>query len=103
LEKLTFKGSIDKVKKQEALIYKVQTNEHWEEADIFDHEEVRKAFRELIKFLDSKSGEIYYTNFTDKIIESKENPGEYFVNDMQSYRKKLNKYLMEHQNDLVIL
>jgi type I restriction enzyme R subunit len=101
-EKLTFKGSIDKVKKQEALIYKVQTNEHWEEADIFDHEEVREAFRELIKFLDSKSGEIYYTNFIDEIMESKERPGDYSVNDMQSYRKKVNKYLMEHQNDLVI-
>jgi type I restriction enzyme R subunit len=101
-EKLTFKGTIEKVKKQEALIYKVQTNEHWEEADIFDHEEVREAFRELIKFLDSKSGEIYYTNFTDEIMESKESPGEYSVNDMQSYRKKVNKYLMEHQNDLVI-
>lgn len=101
-ENLAFKGSIDKVKKQEALIYKVQTNEYWEEADIFDHEEVRKAFRELIKFLDRKSGEIYYTNFTDEIMESKESEGEYSVNDMQSYRKKVNKYLMEHQDDFVI-
>jgi type I restriction enzyme R subunit len=42
-DKLTFKGSIEKVKQQEALIYKVQTNEYWEEADIFDHEKVRQA------------------------------------------------------------
>lgn len=101
-EKLTYKGSIDKVKQQEALIYKVQTNEHWEEADIFDHEEVREAFRDLIKFLDSQSGEIYYTNFTDEIMEIQENEGEYSVNDMQSYRKKVNRYLVEHQNDLAI-
>ena len=101
-EKLIYKGSIDKVKRQEALIYKVQTNEHWEEADIFDHEEVRQAFRELIKFLDSKSGEIYYTNFTDEITESKERSGDYSVNDMQSYRKKVDKYLMEHHDDLAI-
>ena len=101
-EKLTFKGTIEKVKQQEALIYKVQTNEYWDEADIFDHEEVREAFRDLIKYLDNKSGEIYYTNFADEIMETKENPGEYSVNDMQSYRKKVNKYLMDHQNDLVI-
>lgn len=101
-EKLTIKGTIENVKKQEALIYKVQTNEHWEDADIFDHEEVREAFRDLIKFLDSKSGEIFYTNFTDEIMETKESSGEYSVNDMQSYRKKVNKYLIEHQNDLVI-
>ena len=100
-ERLAYKGSIEKVKRQEALIYKVQTNEHWEEADIFDHEEVREAFRDLIKFLDSQSGESYYTNFADEIMEIKENPGEYSVNDMQSYRKKVNRYLAEHQNDLV--
>lgn len=101
-ERLTYKGTIEKVKQQEELIYKVQTNEYWEEADIFDHEEVREALRDLIKYLDSKSGEIYYTNFTDEIMETKENPGEYSVNDMQSYRKKVNKYLMDHQNDMVI-
>lgn len=101
-EKLTFKGTIEKVKQQEALIYKVQTNEYWDEADIFDHEEVREALRDLIKYIDTTGGEIYYTNFADEIIETRENPGEYSVNDMQSYRKKVNKYLMDHQNDLVI-
>jgi type I restriction enzyme R subunit len=101
-EKLTFKGTIEKVKQQEEIIYKVQTNEYWAEANIFDHEEVREALRELIKFLDSKSSESYYTNFTDEIMETKENLGEYSVNEMQSYRKKVNRYLIEHQNDLVI-
>lgn len=101
-ERLVNKGSIPMVKQHEELIYKVQTNEHWEDADIFDHEEVRVAFRDLIKFLDTEGSVIYYTNFTDEILEIKENPGDYSVNDMQSYRKKVNKYLVEHQNDLVI-
>lgn len=101
-EKLSFKGSIEKVKRQEVLILKVQTNEYWEQADIFDHEVVRVAFRDLIKFLDEQSGSIYYTNFTDEIIETKENDGDYSVNDMQSYKKKVNQYLKEHQDDLVI-
>jgi type I restriction enzyme R subunit len=101
-EKLAYKGSIEKVKKHEELIFKVQTNEHWEEADIFDHELVRIAFRDLIKFLDSQSEEIYYTNFTDEMLEVKETPGEYTVNDMQSYRKKVNQYLKEHKDDLVV-
>lgn len=101
-EKLTSKGTIDKVKQQKELINKIQTNGYWEDADMFDHEEVRKALRELIKFLDSKSGEIYYTNFVDEIIQTVDNQGEYSVNNIQSYRKKVSKYLMEHQNDLVI-
>lgn len=101
-DKLTLKGSIEMVKQQEALIYRVQTNEYWDEADIFDHEEVRKALRDLIKFIDSQSGEIYYTGFKDEIIGSVENSGNYSLNDMQNYRKKVNNYLVEHQNDLVV-
>ncbi|MDP4145785.1 MAG: DEAD/DEAH box helicase family protein [Bacillota bacterium] len=101
-EQLTYKGSIEKVKQQEKILYRVQSNEYWEEADIFDHEEVRAALRDLIKFLDSQMGKIYYTNFTDEIMDIKECPGEFSVNDMQSYRKKVNRYLAEHQSDLVI-
>lgn len=101
-EKLTQKGSITEVKAKEEFIKKVQTNEYWQEADIFDHEEVRIALRDLIKFIDSKSMDIYVTNFKDEILETKENPGDYSVNDMQSYRKKVSNYLMEHQDDLVV-
>ena len=101
-EKLSIKGSIEKVKQQEDLIYKVQTNEYWETADLFEHEKVREAFRDLIKFIDFASASIYYTNFTDEIMESKEVDGEYTVNDMQSYKKKVNKYLIEHKDDLAI-
>lgn len=101
-EKLSLKGSIQKVKNHEALIFKVQTNEHWDEADLFEHEKVREAFRELIKFIDSNSAAIYYTNFTDEIVESKEFEGEYTVNDMQSYRKKVNRYLIDHKDDIAI-
>lgn len=32
----------------------------------------------------------------------KENEGEFTVNDLQSYRKKVNQYLKEHQDDLVV-
>jgi len=61
-EKLSYKGSIEHVKKQEQLINIVQTNEYWEQADIFDHEKVRIAFRDLIKFLE---------NFNKKITGEK--------------------------------
>lgn len=101
-EKLSAKGTIAMVKRQENLISKVQTNEFWQEADIFEYEIVRKAFRDLIKFLDTNAGSIYYTNFTDEVLEVKENEGEFTVNDLQSYRKKVNQYLKEHKDDLVV-
>lgn len=101
-ERLSTKGSIAMVKRQEQLILRVQTDEFWEEADIFEYEIVRKAFRDLIKFLDTNVETIYYTNFTDEVIEVKENAGEFTVNDLQSYRKKVNQYLKDHQDDLVV-
>lgn len=52
--------------------------------------------------LEKQSREFYYTNFTDEILQTHERPGEYSVNDMQSYRKKVNKYLQDHKDDLVI-
>lgn len=101
-ERLSSKGSIAMVKCHEALICRVQTDGFWEEADIIDYEVVRKAFRDLIKFLDKNVGTIYYTNFTDEVLQVQENPGEFTINDLQSYRKKVNQYLKEHENDLVV-
>lgn len=101
-EKLKSKGTIAKVKAHEGIIRKVQSNEFWANAEIFDYEEVRLALRDLIRYLDHDSGEIYYTNFSDEIIETEEHPGEYSINDMQSYRKKVNNYLAVHQHELGI-
>ncbi|MGV8149922.1 MAG: type I restriction-modification enzyme R subunit C-terminal domain-containing protein, partial [Alkaliphilus sp.] len=96
------KGSIQQVKRQQEVLSKIQTDEYWEEADILEHEAVRIALRDLIKFLDSQQTAIYYTNFADEVIETKEGAGEYSVNDMQGYKKKVDRYLSEHQNDIVV-
>lgn len=101
-DRLSEKGSIPQVRKQEQLIQAVQTDAFWEQADLFDYERVRSAFRDLIKFLESEATKIYYTNFTDEILSVTENPGDYMVNDLKSYRKKVNAYLKAHQDDLVV-
>jgi type I restriction enzyme R subunit len=101
-DRLTTKGSIPQVKRHEELIFRVQTDEFWETANIFDYEIVRKAFRELIKFLEKTQTKDYYTNFNDEVLSVEENEGEYSVNNLQSYRKKVSIYLKEHQDDLVV-
>ncbi len=102
VEKLSEKGTIEKVKMQEELIYKIQTQEFWDNADILDYEIVREALRDLIRFIEAESKQIYYTNFTDEILSVVENPGEYSVNNMETYRKKVNQYLKKNQDDIVI-
>ena len=101
-EKLSKKGTIERVKRQEELILEVQTQEFWDNADLLDYERVREALRELVRFIEEESKQIYYTNFTDEILTSQEHPGEYNVNNMENYRKKVNVYLKKNQDDLVV-
>lgn len=95
-------GTIPQVQAQKEVIQKVQTEQYWAEADIFDHEEVREALRDLVKFIEKTGTEIFYTNFTDEILITEENSGEYVTHNLHNYRKKVNQYLREHQNHISI-
>ncbi|HII4433429.1 DEAD/DEAH box helicase family protein [Clostridium perfringens] len=101
-ERLSKLGTIPEVKEKKAVIERVMTSEFWEEANIFDMDKVREDLRELLKYLEKVNQKIYYTNFNDMIISEKSNSSMYNVNDLESYRKKVEFYLKEHQNDLAI-
>ena len=101
-ERLSEKGNLAQVKQHATLIAHIQTDDYWDNADLFSHEKVREALRDLLVLLEKENTEIYYTNFTDEILEVAENEGEYGVSDLQSYRKKVSAYLKQHQDDLVV-
>ncbi|MDK0576870.1 DEAD/DEAH box helicase family protein [Clostridium perfringens] len=101
-ERLSKLGTIPEVKEKKAVIERVMTSEFWEEANIFDMDKVREDLRELLKYLEKVNQKIYYTNFNDMIIYEESNGSMYNVNDLKSYRKKVEFYLKEHQNDLAI-
>jgi type I restriction enzyme R subunit len=101
-ERLSEKGNLPQIKKHEELITHIQTDDYWENADIFEHEKVRSALRDLLILLDKMNVATYYTNFADEVLEVNENPGEFGVSDLQSYRKKVNAYLTIHQDDIVV-
>ena len=101
-EELSKLGTIPQVMEQRYIIEKVQTDEFWESADIFELEEVREALRELIKFIGKGDRIIYYTDFKDEIVEYNENGAMYNSNDLKDYRKKVESYLKVHENDLAI-
>ncbi|NGU54006.1 DEAD/DEAH box helicase family protein [Clostridium perfringens] len=101
-ERLSKLGTIPEVKEKKAVIERVMTSEFWEEANIFDMDNVREDLRELLKYLEKVNQKIYYTNFNDMIISEESNDSMYNVNDLKSYRKKVEFYLKEHQNDLAI-
>ncbi|NGT57816.1 DEAD/DEAH box helicase family protein [Clostridium perfringens] len=101
-ERLSKLGTIPEVKEKKAVIERVMTSEFWEEANIFYMDKVREDLRELLKYLEKVNQKIYYTNFNDMIISEESNSSMYNVNDLESYRKKVEFYLKEHQNDLAI-
>ncbi|MCH5584070.1 DEAD/DEAH box helicase family protein [Shimazuella sp. AN120528] len=95
-------GSIPQVVEQKEIIKEVQTPEFWQKADIFSLEIVRLSMRDLVRFLERESQQIFYTNFKDEVLEvheGKEIPGSF---QFKAYHQKVNEYLQEHQDLLPI-
>ena len=104
-EKLSEKGTIEKISKKKETITKIQKEEFWKNADLFQFEEVRKELRELVTLLDGITTKIYYTDFRDEIVDYGEHEtGENFkiVNKFEKYNKRVEQYLEEYKNDDVI-
>lgn len=104
-EKLSEKGTIEKISKKKETITKIQKEEFWKNADLFQFEEVRKKLRELVILLDRITTKIYYTDFRDEIVDYGEHETEEnfkIVNKFEKYNKRVEKYLDEYKNDDVI-
>lgn len=102
-EELSKLSTIPQINAKRDVLLKVQTDVFWEEANIFELEEVREAMRELVKFLEKESQKDYYTNFKDNFTILSEGEAPFYgSNDLQNYRKKVNQYLKEHQDHTAI-
>ncbi|MBA9087264.1 type I restriction enzyme R subunit [Fontibacillus solani] len=101
-EELSKIGNVPKVMEKKYIIEKVQTDEFWQQADVLELEEVRIALRDLIKLIEKSKQRIYYTNFKDQIIETRESGAIYNTNNLKDYKKKVEHYLKEHKDELAI-
>lgn len=101
-EQLSAKYSIPQVEKQRDMIERVQTTEFWDHVTIMELETVRNAMRSLLQYLDKIRRKVYYTNFTDTIIDATEGEPIYGGNDLKNYRKKVEFYLKEHSDRLSV-
>lgn len=101
-EALAKLGTIPQVLAQKDVIDDVRTLEFWEDVSLADLERVRIALRDLIRYIEHANQKIYYTNFKDEVLTVAENVSIYNVNDLQSYRKKVEHYLKEHQHEATL-
>jgi type I restriction enzyme R subunit len=101
--KLSKKASIPSVGNKLDLLKQVQQKSYWETVDIQGMERIRIELRDIMKFLEKEKQPIIYTNFEDEIgLDVKEHNLVYGLNDLQAYKRKIEHYLKEESNHIVI-
>lgn len=96
MKNLAKKGTINAVCEKEELIKKAQEKEFWLEATMAEMEEIRVELRELIQFIDKETQKNYFSNFTDEVIDVKEDDSLLLsANQLDDYRERVNHFLKE--------
>lgn len=101
-ERLSELATIPQIVKHKEMLIRIQTEDFWNNTDIFELDEVRTVIRELVRFLEKEVQKMYYTNFQDTFETIAENGPMYGANDLQNYRKRVSNYLKEHQDEIAI-
>lgn len=101
-EELSKLYNIPRVKAEKYTIEKVMSEDFWSSVTILELDSVREALRELIQYIEKRNQKIYYTDFTDEILFVNEGTSVYQTNDLKNYRKKVEFYLKEHQDNIAI-
>jgi len=101
-QRLSKKLSVTQVKAKKDLLDKVQAEQFWESASLTELEHVRSGLRELIRFLDPTERPLAYTNFQDEIGQVSEPKSVYQTVNLEQYRRRVEQYIREHKNHLVI-
>jgi type I restriction enzyme, R subunit len=101
--KLTKKASIPLVAQKMDVLKAVQNDVYWTNANVLGLEKLRVDLRDIIKFLESNSRQIVYTDYEDTIIgAAEERTIVYGVNELDAYKRKVNEYFLTHQTHLTI-
>lgn len=91
-------GNIPAIAQQQELIEQIVHNEFLDRAGITDYEDVRTKLRDLIKFIPEDDRVRYDTNFTDDILSIEWNESDLDNDDLINYKKKVNYYILQHQD-----
>ena len=97
-------GNVPVVQQQMALIGNVQTDVYWNNRTLERIDEMRRALRDLVKYIEYETIENVYTSFEDELDTSN-----VVVRDvvpqyqtLQGYKDRVAKYLRENKDHLVI-
>jgi len=97
------KGTIPAVAAQLEYLASLQEAAFWEGITLAGLEELRSRLRGLVPFLDKKKRNIVYTDFKDEVLGVKEEQAVYIPKMTGTqYKKKVDDYLRNHLNHIVI-
>ena len=94
--------TIPQIKAKQPFIQQVRYPEFWEDVTVDKLETVRTQLRDLLKFLETESRGIYYTDFADTLITVRETHAVTPEQTSESYKKKVERYLKEHQDNIAV-
>lgn len=101
--KLSKKGSIPAVAQKMGVLQSLQNDTYWSNATVLGLERLRVELRDIIKFLETDSRPIVYTNYEDSFDGvHEEKTILYNFNDLDAYKRKVHRYFLEHQNHITI-
>lgn len=94
--------SIPQIEAKRELINRVLSDQFWETTDAVELNIVREGLRDLIQYIDKIVQPIYYTDFEDKIIDAVEGEPIYSGDEFKNYRKKVEFYLKQHEDNISV-
>ncbi|MCP4358183.1 MAG: DUF4145 domain-containing protein [Chloroflexi bacterium] len=101
---LNEKGSIPAVQARMALIQRVQTEAYWQEITLPQLEDLRRALRDLTRFIERPKQNVVVTDFTDEFGKAKPTylpEVSQGVNIIQ-YRRKVEQFIRANEDAVVI-
>ena len=98
VEELSRYATIPAVAALQELIEQIRHNDFLERAGVKDYEDVRVKLRDLLKFIPYEERSRYDTNFTDDILSIEWNESQLNNDDLAHYKKKVNHYIIQHQD-----
>ena len=94
--------TIPAVKAQLAYLASVQEDSFWEAISLNDLEDLRQRLRGLVQFLPQQTRTVVYTNFKDEVLSVRDAPVDLPKMTGAEYEKKVQEFLKNHQDHIVI-
>jgi len=91
-------GTIPAIARQQELIEQIIHNDYLDRAGFADYEDIRLKLRDLIKFIPEIYRVRYDTDFTDDVLSMEWRESQLDNDDLANYKKKVNYYILQHQD-----